>query len=190
MWRDHGVSDEQLLAAGSVGVAQAISEHARGDVDDSFFDLRCVQTVTLAITEVLPKKPPLGIALCDGDFVREVAARTKKISRDLDAVRKRYVFEIERPAHELSARALAIFDLYDDRTGEIHERLNEALRGDETAVQVSPPDDDQLAFYIHDFTFPEDGATTWSIILSFDDSDSCAHVELDGWIVQYIGWTH
>ena len=189
-FRDRGATDEELVAAGSRGIAEAMAQLAREGDDGTLFELYCTKAVRAAIAEVLAKESPP--VLCDGDFVREVSARTKEVSRRLAATRKRYTAEVDRPADELSARALAIFDLYAERSAQIHARLTELLARDETALEISPPDEDgEVAFSVHDFDFPaDDAATGWAIILAFDDSDSCAHVELDGWALIQIAWTH
>jgi hypothetical protein len=191
MWRGHGVADDQLVAAGGRGLATALEEHAREVTRDGIcFELRCSQAITAAILETLPKPEPLGIALCRGNFALETRARAAKIRRKLAAVRERYTAEMERPADKLSVHALAVFDLYSERVDQIDERLQTVLQGDETARRIAPPDEDGVIdFYVDVLELPEAGEE-WTIVLGFFDHDSCAHVDLDGWTVRQVVWSH
>jgi hypothetical protein len=188
MWRDHGASDEELVAAGGRAVAEAIAAHNRGDDGPLPFELRVSQTVTEAITNVLAKPEPLG-ALCRGNFDKEVQTRLPKIRRDPGRVREVYTAELGASADGLSAYALAVFDLYNDRFGPIRVKLGDLLERDERARRVLPPDEDP-DFDVQALELPADGERKWIIVLAFEDRNSIAHVHLDGWTVEGISWTH
>ncbi len=188
MWRGHGASDDEMLAAGSRGVAVALAEYKRG-VEGMVFELLVTHAVTAEIMKVLQPPPPLDIPLRGGNFDKQVRARTARIARNLAPVRERYELELEASAAGLSAYALAVFDLYDEKFGPIHVKLEELLEGDETARRILPRDV-EIDFSVLALKLPADGERRWSIVLEFEDTDAVAHVELDGWMIQGIAWTH
>ncbi|MDX2089334.1 MAG: hypothetical protein SFX73_15880 [Kofleriaceae bacterium] len=191
LWRDHGLTDEQMIAAGRAAITKSIASHVQEGAPDGGFELRAMQDVTAAICALLPTRASLGVTLCKGDFKRAVNARVKKLGSKLAEVRKRYELEIDKKATGLSAYALAVFDLYDERWAEIQAAINGILVDDETAQKLAPADEDgEVPFTLHELQLPADGEDAWRIILSFDDSDSCAHLDLEGWTVQRVGWTH
>lgn len=190
-WRGHGLSDEALAAAANQVLPKVIADYERaGSPDGVIFEGMCGHAMAWAIADAFPTPEPLAIPLCAGDFDAEVAARTAKLRGKLAPVRERYTRRFEIPATSFSAHALAVFDLFEERMSEADATLSALLLRDETARQVSPPLDGSCAYYLHSLDPPDKGSRNWSITLGFPDSDSTAHIGLDGWIILGLGWIH